>query len=795
MRSSKTEGQGKAPALYSYIPERMVTWKIKPDFNVVNDNNISIVSSMASMYTTPKDRLGLKKGLVTYASPSRSYFDMHFKPKQADFYMTAPNNYTDLVENSMKTTWNRSEIRKVSNKDMKKFDPRHTEVCEIVLRDYNFKSLNTGRGNLYPLTNMLSVVNSLRTGEQVRVNIAIEPTRRKNWIDIAKDEYKNYKKGHKVDNEMSTKDKLVKLGFMGAEGLVNLYIEFRMLLFESIFGIIIPEKKEDNQKIELKIDSLESAKQENIYIGLSPSTIYKMTAAAFKTRITILSESKDSNRAKLNMLSVANAYKDLNEDNELVVRILSKHEQESLFKSVMDYNVPTSKKCVCSDKEISKLIQLPQKDLQNEYKIDAIDTREVDVPRVLQGGKVRICEVEKQGRKIIATWSTNKNIMALAKLWVGPQNCGKTTAIKRTVKETHKAGDSNMVIDYIESCETAREIAEVIPDNEKVLIKLGTKDHIPALAYNEVSRLITEDMDPWERVRLANLIAEQVEYLINAVTDSSTGELTAPMLRYLHAACMVIFIKPGAKVGEVFDILRRWDRRNEAIRYAKYSKCFDEDDDIFFDLDELHDRDTKGKIIGTREHLISGVTNRITILKKNPYIKEMLKADIDTSQDLSKYIEEGKSVFIMIPQTLFPNPMIRDILTTFFISRIWLTVQMRENNADARLCHVIFDEVHQVPTTAKFLSNHITEFRRHRLGLMLSCHFLKQFRSLLTALKSSGVSYVLIAGTEKENLEMLKEELAPFTVEEGLSLKEHQCLNIINYGNQYAKFIGRLPKH
>ena len=306
--------------------------------------------------------------------------------------------------------------------------------------------------------------------------------------------------------------------------------------------------------------------------------------------------------------------------------------------------------------------------------------------------------------------------------------------------------------------------------------------------------MITEDMDSWDRINYANLIAEQVEYLINAVTDSGTSELTAPMIRYLHAASMITFIRPGATINDVFLVLRRWDKRNEAIRYAKYLNCFEKDDDIFYDLEELHERDKEGKIIGTRESLIIGILNRIVILQKNPFTKAMLGSDINKEDNITKWIEEGKSIFIHIPQTKFPNQNTRDILTTFFISRIWLAVQMRENNKDARLCNVIFDEVHQVPTTARFLSNHITEFRRHRLGLILSCHYLKQMRELLIALKSSGASYVLIAGTEKENLEALKEEILPFTVEEGMKLKPHTSINVVNYGNQYAKFIASLPK-
>lgn len=798
LRSGRVkQGEKTLLPFINIVPENMVTYKIIPDYTIDNSNNDIIAHSLACIYLTPRQRLNILKG--KYNTPRQVHFDIIFSKVngrcQSNFYLTINSEYMELIEGKMKTAWNRSEISKIPSINMIQFNQKNCEICEVVLKDYSFKSLSIDRRNLYPLTNMMGILRMLNDGEQVRINVAIEPTSRNNWVSVAKDEFKMYQKGKVRNNEMTSKEKMAKLGFSSAEIALQLFIEYKLLLFESIFGIIIPEKKEEElPKFELKIDSIERAKEEQKYIGLHPATTYKMTSEAFKVKITVISQSEDSNRSKLNMLAVANSYKDLSLDNELVIHPLSKSEQEIVFKQVMKFDVSTNNKCIMSDKEIAKLIQLPQRDLQNEYQIQNIDTREVDIPQELQGGNVRIGIASKVGQRIMTTWSKDKNIMALAKVFVGPQNAGKTTAIKRTAKDCHKAGYSNIVIDFIETCETAREVSEAIPDEEKIIIKLGEKELIPSLAYNEVTKLITEDLDVWDRVRLANLLSEQVEYLINAVTDASTGELTAPMLRYLHSACMVTFIRPMAKINDVFEVLRRWDKRNEAIRYAKYSKCFDEDDDIFFDLNELHQRDSDGKIVGTRENLIVGILNRITLLQKNPYLKAMLRADIDEDQDFTQYIEEGKSVFIMIPQYLFPNAMVRDILTTFFISRIWLTVQMRENNKDARLCNVIFDEVHQVPTTARFLSNHVTEFRRHRLGLILSCHFLKQLKDLLTALKSSGASYVLIAGTEKENLEALKEELSPFTVEEGLSLKSHTSLNIVNYGNQYARFITDLPK-
>ena len=774
---------------YETAADPFTIYKIVPDYNLTNNNNIALVNVFSSIYKTPRQRFSFNKG---YELPNQVYFDIVFKKKQANFYISVKEEYEELIKNKMDTIWNNAEISKVD--DIDKMNFKNTEVCELILKDYNFKSLSVSRGDLYPLTNMMGILKMLNDNETVRVNIAIEPTKRSNWVDIAKDEYKQYESGKIVNNEGNKKEELMKLGFTGAEAILNLYIEMRLLLLESVLGIISTDKEEDKININLKIDSLEEIKKANKYSGLSPETNYKMISEVFKVRISILSSSLDRNRAKLNMLSVANSYKDLNNDNALVIKLLTRKQQEILFNDVIENYIKPSKHCILSDKEVSKLIQLPQKDLQNEYKIQSIDTREVDVPEQLQDGLVRIGIAEKQGKKITAYWSKDKNVMALAKVFIGPQNSGKTTAVKRTVKDCYKAGYSNIVIDFIENCQTSKEIEEVIDTKDKIILELGNKDYIPALAYNEVSNLITENMDSWDRINYANLISEQVEYLINAITDTGTGELTAPMIRYLHAASMITFIKPGATINDVFLVLRRWDKRNEAIRYAKYSGCFEKDDDIFYDLEELHERDKEGKIIGTRENLIIGILNRIVILQKNPFIKAMLGAEINKDDNLTKWIEEGKSIFIHIPQTKFPNQNTRDILTTFFISRIWLAVQLRENNKDARLCNVIFDEVHQVPTTARFLSNHITEFRRHRLGLILSCHYLKQMRELLIALKSSGASYVLIAGTEKENLEALKEEILPFTVEEGMKLKPHTSINVVNYGNQYAKFITSLPK-
>ena len=72
-------------------------------------------------------------------------------------------------------------------------------------------------------------------------------------------------------------------------------------------------------------------------------------------------------------------------------------------------------------------------------------------------------------------------------------------------------------------------------------------------------------------------------------------------------------------------------------------------------------------------------------------------------------------------------------------------------------------------------------------------HFLKQFGVLLDSIKSASVSYMLLAGTEKENFELLKAEFAPFEVDELMDLEPWHSMNRISIKNEYVKFISALP--
>ena len=768
------------------VKRKYVTYKLIPDINIKNNQNINIVQSMASTFLKPIERVSTK-GVI---EPMKFYFDIELTKDSANFYLTLPTNVEEMVINKAKTVWNKANIHVEELEN--NFNIKTTELAELVLKDYTFKSLNTDKGDLFPLTNLLSMTKALTEKERVRVSICLEPLKRTNWIDKAQAEYKDFKKGKKMDRTVKLSEQLTKWGLQGIEKGLEMYINLQLLKFEVLFGVMFPEKTEETKQEILVNIQQQSINNGVILDGLSHHSTYKRTSEAFLSRILILADGDNAERTKMNLLATANAYKDLNADNELVMRLPNR----KYIPEVLKHNFDGSYELVVSDKEASKLIQLPQITLQKLYNLENIETREVMPPKEALTGKIRVGEValNSKNKTVTVYFSDNVKKVSFTNVVMGAEGCGKTTQIKRIAKECSWQGYSNILIDFIEDNKLAKEVMAGIDADKTIILRIGDKGFIPALAYNEVSKLITEDTDSWMKIHYASMIAEQVEYLINSITSSTTGELSDAMVRLLNAACRIVFVKPKTTIGDVLDVLLRHDKRLKAVEYAK--TVYKPDSNLFFELDSINEYDKGGKkVVGTKtaNRSLEGVLSRFTQLTKVPFLEAMLQADIDPAHDFDKWIQEGKSIFIMIPQNLFPNPKTRDIITTYFVTRIWLAAQIREDNSDSRLCNLIFDEVHQMPNTASFIAEHVNEFRRHRLGLTISCHYLGQFAALEEAMLSKRTNYIICQGTQKDNVKKLQEEIAPFTLDDLAKLKLHEAICSINYTSNRHNFIGKLP--
>ena len=77
---------------------------------------------------------------------------------------------------------------------------------------------------------------------------------------------------------------------------------------------------------------------------------------------------------------------------------------------------------------------------------------------------------------------------------------------------------------------------------------------------------------------------------------------------------------------------------------------------------------------------------------------------------------------------------------------------------------------------------------------IISCHYLGQISNIRNELKSANSSYIVIAGSDKDNYKELKDELLPYTLDDLLSLKRYHAINLIKYEGGYGRFVTELPR-
>ncbi|QEK11719.1 hypothetical protein FQB35_04705 [Crassaminicella thermophila] len=714
--------------------------QIIPDINIDNSKTIGLLENI-HCYRNFFKKIRKTEKTIGIESQYMTTYEILISKENVFFYLGFPEQLKDNVTTELNICW-----RNATFKNIKTRIPVLGETKELELAEHYFLSLKTDLRGQFPLSHLLETQNILREKESVLIRlemIPVSPT----WYREIEEHIKNFNKG-RVANKTALDIK--EIGIKS----VSFLLEIAYTGIDFINDLITDEKIEHEY-----INNNRYAKL--LRNGLSRDTQQKSKYNAYKTKIFI---TVNSNRADMIFRNVLKSFNSMAGDNSFILK------DRSNYKNIL-----------CS-KELAQIMQMPTRYYQKTYKINNIDNREIEVPKQLLAGNIPIGDAQHKGLIKTTYWPNDKNILALPKIIVGPMGAGKSEYTKIFAVNSAQKGDSVIVFDYIKNCELSGEIAK---HTDAIVIDLSKQENLFALAYPEIK--VPEDN--WGKLRVANMLARQVEYLIDSLSDE---QLSPRMSRYLDAASKVTFIHEGAKVADVIDILTNWKIRNEFIRKAKYSGIFKEDDIEIVDLDNLHDRDKDGRIVGTKESKIEGILDRVNILMKDIYLRTMSKAEINYSHNFVDWMDQGKTVLIQLPEHTFTNKQIKDTIVTYFMSRIWLAALQRKNYD--KVCHVLIDEIFQVPTASALITGIITEARKFGVDFYFTIHYLKQFRKLHDAIRSAGASYMLLAGTEKENLKNLEEEIKPFTIEEGLNMKPFHSLNIINYGNQYAKFITALPK-
>ncbi|WP_315080016.1 hypothetical protein [uncultured Clostridium sp.] len=763
------------------------TLQIIPHSSNRNYDTEILVQTISSIYKLPYQHLKReinenKKFKFTFELPEKASFILSISKDDCKFYLVVPERYKNLFIEKCTDVWNRATINEVNpllNLEGEKYELHYKKEDPL--------SLKVNKKTNEPLSNILSVKDIMDGEDKINILYNFIPISQNRWKGIYKETIKHINNGIPIDKEKYTISFFIRIFFIG----VIKGVDFAFDLLNDFFG-----DGNSNVNNEAAITRTYTSDE------LSKNTKKKENATVIGTQIIVSSNSVDKTRQCNNAISTCESYKAINEDNSLVYKKINNNVPINIEKHVID-KITVNK---MSTLECNNLIQIPGRDLLDKYKIKSkVQVLENPIPEELKNGNISIGENTCKGNKQDAFLPKDYNFANLALLLLSPQGGGKTTLIGNIVSSANKAKEANIVMDYIKNCELAESIKKVVNPSDIIEIDLSNEQYFQALSFNEINYTGTSEFEMFE---VANMKAEQTLAFIDAANSDGIA-LTGKMRRYLSAAANIVYLHNNTSIGDVIKCLNKYQKRIEYVAWARENistQGLEYLEDMLDSLDELNevekDVDKKTKevlrceIVGTKDSKIEGILDRVNLIQENIYLKYMLNMKADNNINFVKAMEEGKTLLIKMPEHKFNNTMVKNVLITFFTSKIILATKLRGAlHEQPSRCNVFYDEIYQAPTAENIICNVLSQLRKFGTKIVISAHYMDQLSNKLKGeIKASGSSYMLLQGADKKNFDELKEELFPYELEDLLKLEQFNSLNLIRYKNGYAKFITKLPK-
>ncbi|PFP30284.1 hypothetical protein COJ96_06110 [Bacillus sp. AFS073361] len=765
------------------IKPSYVYLRLTPNNSIRNQSTHKIAKSIASLYRNLTQNIRKENAKVIKALgreflfgtkysvelASKVAYYVYIEKKKVEFYFVIPRAYLSLIKEKISDSWTNITVKEVA------ILPEFSESASMYTLSYtkeNALSLATDRRNDDLLRSQLNVVDVMEEGDKVGVFYNFMPATQFTWRSSYEATIRKVKRSLPTDRNK-----------MGAGYALKTIVGVISALFDDVSDVLSggKGKRKDSEynALESLIERLNGGKQ------ISDATRKKATATVLDSQIVVMSESKDRLRQRNNARSLSQSFETITEDNRLAPKPLRKP-----FKFT-DYSVAGAEVNKIGDEEAQNFIAMAGRDILERYNfIEKVETQETEVPEDLRAGYMRLGEVTYRGHKQPAYLTTDTEYKNLSLMVVGPQRAGKTTLFGNLTKDAIDNGECVILFDFIENCEMSTQVASLFPVEKVLNIECDDIKKAQGLGYNEVR--ISDD--PWTQYTNAKMQTTQLMDLINAV-NTDDKRLAPKMERYLESAANVVFIN-GGSIKDVFDVLTSHNKRHAYIQ--KVPKVQREYLDEYIDsLNELDDVDKKtGEIRGTRFSEIVGIVDRLSKLKHNPYMELMLQKSTAANIDLVTEIEKNQLICIKMPEDMFNTDSERDIYTTYWISKVWLALQIRASlipKNQRKTVNLIIDELYQVQNTEAFLSAKLNRLSKFRMKPIISCHYLDQLRHMKKELSGANASYMLLSGCDSDNFRELAENLKPFELESLINLPKYHSLNLIKNKTGYGRFITKLP--
>lgn len=704
--------------------QEYVYLKLIPSKSIRNNRTYSILDLVNKMYLNINKLIKIEDNKLIIRTQLKASYYIHITKEKINFYFIVPKLFYSKFRVKFKEIWKSVEIKEVNS------IPIITgSQYQLIYKNKDFLSTSTDMRNNDLLSANLSAVELLQDGEEAGILYNFLPTSEKQ-CNYFKSTCQKFIREYKNTNVKYT-----------SNAISNLIIK---ILSYSIDFI--------NSTLNFLFDVKQVDKQIN-FNKLSNNTNKKATSDICKTQIILSSKAKTTNREKSIIDTISNSYSVIKDDNKFICKKI-KHNIRNLNTSIY---------------ECGNFIALPGADIIQQFpQINHNRVYNKDFPKCLATGDILIGNSIKN---MPVYYSTDKEISRLGRVLIGGMGCGKTHYMQNLAKSIIAKGDGLVVLDIIRDCNLAESIKQVTPKDRLIEIDCSNHTQLQGFCYNE---LICNSSDKYRKLAKCMEKGTQLHILLNTI--NSDTKLTPRMLRYFYAACTVVFYKNiNASFKEIIEVLIYPDIRKNILERLSESEIKLLSDEIkdLCDLDKVN----KNGTIENYDSKIDGIIDRISMLKTNLYTKLAYNTQGNNNIDFVKALDQNKVIIIKAREEDFTNRNIRDLIATFYLSKVWLAKQIKANTRT----EIFIDEINLFPTAQIILQDILTECRKYSFIPILS----------------SGCNFLLLAGADVKCFIELKElfNKEGYTETDLLELKRYHALCLIrNEDNVYSAFVVKLPK-
>lgn len=714
----------------------MIHLRVTPDGRLTNDSVEQFAQSLCN-YQSPLERW-TGKGFARQPFVS---FETVLKKNDTQFVLTGPVEAESLMRKAAESTWPRAAVESV--KDPLQLSPMLTNT--LSLRHHYMFAIRVDRREISYLSSLLDTLTMMDDNDSVVIQTLAIPANR-DWYVSAAEAYDRFKRGDMPAKLQINKQGIGKAGLKVVAGTLLGGIS---ILTELITG-------EEPEKINLDEGERAAILRDG---RLRNETLQKVRGDAFDVTVRIAISCTDTGRAHALMRMVSMAFRELDGDNQLIT---VNSNPVRTWQQIKERRSPLKlQKDFLSIPESSRLFMLPTGSLQEKYRLQSIRSLETDIPKTIMRGGIRLGDHNYKGsNQTVYQPVDNHDELCLPHIVIGGMGSGKTKGFGANFAvQAVQNGFGALVIDPAKG-EMGDEIEASLSRESVKRITLG--EVAISLDWNEVKY----------SSRAKNRLANTIIGFFNTATDDA-GAQTA---RYLRAAVM------GMQTGKLSEIIKILEDDDYRLTVIEAMPCG-------MHKTTLESMSPERMSANRKQQLLSPIYNRLDVILGDEYLAECM--DSDNELDMVDLMSQRKAIVIDVPKAVLGSEAV-DLIVNLLSTKIDLAMTLRKAG-DQFPFFVIFDEPHQFLRSEKIWKSGVVESRKWRLGYIWMFHSWEQIpNNLGEIIKAAGVHYHLY-NSSKKTFRDLAEEIAPFTIEEGIKLPRFHAINVIRTGGEITvPFIAKM---